>query len=73
MQGWWTCDLSTSVIMNENYYALMCGCILQKMNGSWSEQGCMIMYMRDNLKSNHGSWMQELIWNHYGRDNILWD
>ena len=64
MQGWWTCDLSISSIMNENYCALVCECILQKMNGSLYEQDCMIKYMRDiyNLKANHGSWMQELVW-----------
>ena len=37
-------NLPTSIIINENYCALVCKCVLQRMNGSWYEQGYMIMY-----------------------------
>ena len=46
--------------MNENYCALVCKCIFQMMNELWYEQCYMIM-CRDELNTNHGAWMQELI------------
>ena len=50
-----------SAIMKENYCALVCECILRNIKESLYEQCCMIMYMRDDLKTNHGPSMQELI------------
>ena len=58
MQGW--CDLLTSMIMNENYCALVCKYVFQRMNELWYEQCYMIMYER---------WIKYQLWGMNARIN----